>query len=123
MIQSVKDFLQIALWVANLILLSYGGYKFLNKPHSDLEDRVDALEDKVKELELKIKEHEESLKVGNDRFRKQRRTNAAFKVINMAFINFEIAFCQAQDYANTNELLKAKSKLEILLTEEDDEDD
>lgn len=41
----------------------------------------------------------------------------------MAFINFEIAFCQASNYANTDELLKAKSKLEILLTEEDDEDD
>ena len=74
-------------------------------------------------MEIRIKDQDESLRIGNDRFRKQRRTNAAFKAINMAFINFEIAFCQASDYANTDELLKAKSKLEILLTEEDDEDD
>ena len=122
MIQSVKDFLQIALWVANLILLSYGGYKFLNKPHSDLEDRVDALEDKSKELELKIKEHEESLRVGNDRFRKQKRSNAAFKNIMLSFIDFEIAFCQETKYANIKDLELAKAKLQKYLTEDDEDD-
>jgi hypothetical protein len=114
--------LQIALWVANLILLSYGGYKFLNKPHSDLEDRVDALEDKSKELELKIKEHEESLRVGNDRFRKQKRSNAAFKNIMLSFIDFEIAFCQETKYANIKDLELAKAKLQKYLTEDDEDD-
>ena len=122
MIQSVKDFLQIALWVANLILLSYGGYKFLNKPHNALEERVDELEDKCKELELKIKEHEESLKIGNDRFRKQKRSNAAFKTIMLSFVDFEIAFCQETKYANIKDLLLAKEKLQRYLTEEDEDD-
>lgn len=122
MIQSVKDFLQITLWIANLILLSYGGYKFLNKPHSDLEDRVEALEDKAKELELKIKEHEESLKIGNDRFRKQKKSNAAFKTIMLSFVDFEIAFCQETKYANIKDLELAKAKLQKYLTEDDEDD-
>ena len=123
MIDNIKDIFQITLQMANLVIIVYGGYKFLNKPHDTLEEKVKGLEERIRELEIRTKDQDESLRIGNDRFRKQRRTNAAFKAINMAFINLEIAFCQAQNYANTDELLKAKSKLEILLTEEDDEDD
>lgn len=122
MISYLKDGMQIILQFINLIVIIYGGYKFLNKPHDTLEEKVEALEEKIKAMEIKIKEQEESLRNGNDRFRRQKRTNAAFKAINMAFINFEIAFCQATNYANTAELLKAKGKLETLLTEEDDDD-
>ena len=122
MIQTLKDGMQILLQFINLIVIIYGGYKFFNKPHDTLAEKVEALEEKIKELEVKIKEQEESLRNGNDRFRRQKRTNAAFKAINMAFINFEIAFCQATNYANTVELLKAKSKLESLLTEEEEDD-
>lgn len=122
MIQAIKDGMQILLQFINLIVIIYGGYKFFNKPNDTLAEKHEALEKRVTALELKSKEQEESLRNGNDRFRKQRRTNAAFKAINMAFINFEIAFCQATNYANTDELKKAKSKLETLLTEEDEDD-
>lgn len=122
MIQQIKDFLQIALWIANLILLSYGGYKFLNKPHNALEDRIETLENKIRELEIKQKEHDESLKIGNDRFRKQKRSNAAFKTIMLSFVDFEIAFCQETKYANIKDLLLAKEKLQRYLTEEDEDD-
>lgn len=122
MISTIKDGLQILLQLLNLIVIIYGGYKFLNKPSDTLAEKHEALEKRVTTLELKSKEQEESLRNGNDRFRKQKRTNAAFKAINMAFINFEIAFCQATNYANTDELKKAKSKLETLLTEEDEDD-
>lgn|GEM_PF-2005821 len=122
MISTIKDGLQILLQLLNLIIIIYGGYKFFNKPNDTLAEKHEALEKRVTALELKSKEQEESLRNGNDRFRKQKRTNAAFKAINMAFINFEIAFCQATNYANTDELKKAKSKLETLLTEEDEDD-
>jgi len=122
MISTIKDGLQILLQLLNLIVIIYGGYKFFNKPNDTLAEKHEALEKRVTALELKSKEQEESLRNGNDRFRKQKRTNAAFKAINMAFINFEIAFCQATNYANTDELKKAKSKLETLLTEEDEDD-
>lgn len=122
MIQSVKDYLQIALWIANLFLLGYGGYKFLNKPHDSLEARVKELEENVKELKVVIKQHEESLKEGNDRFRKQGKSNAAFKAIMLSFVNFEIAFCQETKYANIKDLELAKSRLEKYLTEEDEDD-
>lgn len=122
MISTIKDGLQILMQLLNLIVIIYGGYKFFNKPNDTLAEKHEALEKRVTALELKSKEQEESLRNGNDRFRKQKRTNAAFKAINMAFINFEIAFCQATNYANTDELKKAKSKLETLLTEEDEDD-
>ena len=122
MISTIKDGLQILLQLLNLIIIIYGGYKFFNKPNDTLAEKHEALEKRVTALELKSKEQEESLRNGNDRFRRQKRTNAAFKAINMAFINFEIAFCQATNYANTDELKKAKSKLETLLTEEDEDD-
>lgn len=122
MISTIKDGLQILLQLLNLIVIIYGGYKFFNKPNDTLAEKHEALEKRVTALELKSKEQEESLRNGNDRFRRQKRTNAAFKAINMAFINFEIAFCQATNYANTDELKKAKSKLETLLTEEDEDD-
>lgn len=122
MISTIKDGLQILLQLLNLIVIIYGGYKFFNKPNDTLAEKHEALEKRVTALELKSKEQEESLRNGNDRFRKQKRTNAAFKAINMAFINFEIAFCQATNYANTDELKKAKTKLETLLTEEDEDD-
>lgn len=122
MISTIKDGLQILLQLLNLIVIIYGGYKFFNKPNDTLAEKHEALEKRVTALELKSKEQEESLRNGNDRFRKQKRTNAAFKAINMAFINFEIAFCQSTNYANIDELKKAKSKLETLLTEEDEDD-
>lgn len=122
MIQTIKDGMQILLQFINLIVIIYGGYKFFNKPNDTLAEKHEALEKRVTALELKSKEQEESLRNGNDRFRRQKRTNAAFKAINMAFINFEIAFCQATNYANTDELKKAKTKLETLLTEEDEDD-
>lgn len=122
MISTIKDGLQILLQLLNLIVIIYGGYKFFNKPNDTLAEKHEALEKRVTALELKSKEQEESLRNGNDRFRRQKRTNAAFKAINMAFINFGIAFCQATNYANTDELKKAKSKLETLLTEEDEDD-
>lgn len=120
--QLFKDGLQIFLWLANIIIICYGGYKFLNRPHDSLEQRVKALELKVSELSAQIKEHDESLKLGNDRFRKQKRTNAAFKTIMLAFVDFEIAFCQSTEYSNTADLLKAKEKLQKYLTEEDEDD-
>lgn len=122
MISIIKDGMQILLQFINLIVIIYGGYKFFNKPNDTLAEKHEALEKRVTALELKSKEQEESLRNGNDRFRRQKRTNAAFKAINMAFINFEIAFCQATNYANIDELKKAKSKLETLLTEEDEDD-
>ena len=122
MIQTIKDGMQILLQFINLIVIIYGGYKFFNKPNDTLAEKHEALEKRVTALQLKSKEQEESLRNGNDRFRRQKRTNAAFKAINMAFINFEIAFCQATNYANIDEKKKAKSKLETLLTEEDEDD-
>lgn len=122
MFQIIKDFLQILLWSANLILLAYGGYKFLNRPHDALEDRVTALENKDREQDVKLKEHDESLKIGNDRFRKQKRSNAAFKTIMLSFVDFEIAFCQETKYANIKDLELAKAKLQRYLTEEDEDD-
>ena len=44
MIDNIKDIFQITLQMANLIIIVYGGYKFLNKPHDTLEEKVKGLE-------------------------------------------------------------------------------
>lgn len=122
MVQSTLQILQLISQIALIIGMVYGFYKFMNKPHDTLETRITA-------LEIELKETKASLLQGNDRFRrheklfkKQRKTNAAFKSIILAFVNFEIAYCQHTNYEFTSEIVKAKTEIEELLTATDEED-
>lgn len=116
MVQEVKDILQIALQIVNLIVIFYGGYKFLNKPHDTLEERQEALEKRVDKQDLKIETIEDALHKGNDKFRKQEETNATFKSVMLSFVNFEIAYCRNTGYEDNQDLLDAKKELSEYLT-------
>lgn len=123
MVQSILPVLQLVSQIAILLGMIYGFYKFINKPHDTLETRVTA-------LEIELKDTKASLLQGNDRFRrheklfkKQRKTNAAFKSIILAFVNFEIAYCQHTNYEFTSEIVKAKTEIEELLTGADEYDE
>lgn len=115
MAQMIKDILQIILQLANIVIIGYGLYKFLNKPHDTLEQRHNALEKRVDEHDMKFKEIDESLHEGNDNFREQKRTNATFKSVMLSFVNFEIAFCIHNGYEHTEDLINAKTELENYL--------
>lgn len=77
------------------------------------------LQGDVTELKVKVKEHEEKLKAGNDNFRNQKKINTLFERINLAFVDFEVAYCQSTGYKDIDSLLKAKDLLTQLLTNEE----
>lgn len=115
-LNGLSEFLKVFLQVANVIVLGYALYKFLNKPHDTLETKVEQLSRQVDELNIKLKEVNESLHQGNDKFRQQEETNATFKSVMLSFVNFEIAYCLHTDYPHTAELMDAKEELESYLT-------
>ena len=97
-------YFQTIIAAANICVIGYGFYKFLGKPHSTLESRVAVLESKLKETE-------DRLKGGNKRFDNLEEKTQVLVNCMLAFIDFEIAFCQDSHYANTEDLKKAKTVL------------
>ena len=110
--EGLKVFLQIA----QVVTILFAVYKFTRKPHDTLEEKHEALEKRVDEHDVKIKEVSDSLKLGNDRFREQVKTNATFKSVMLSFVNFEIAYCIHNGYDHTEDLMKAKQELEYYLS-------
>lgn len=108
MIQNILPFLQVILAFGNICIIMYGFAKFLGKPHNNLDSRVTTLEIKQKDIEA-------SLKQGNDRFREQVDTNAMFKSVMLAFVDFEIAYCMHTNYEHTEDLMRAKKALQDYL--------
>ena len=102
---ALSEFLKIVLQLANVVVLGYAAYKFFNRPHDTLETKVEEIKKRVDE------EVEESLHQGNDRFRKQADLNEVFINCMLAFIDFEMAYCSATGYKDTEDLEMAKSTL------------
>ncbi len=107
-------FIGLILTVLNIIDKSIILKKNADAPFKELERRVTT-------LEIKLEEANQSLKKGNDIFRKQEKINTMFERIQLAFVDFEVAYCHSQGYTDTESLIKAKSLLEKLLTNDDEE--
>lgn len=103
------------LTILNIVDKSIALKKNADAPFRELERRVTA-------LEVKVEGNNQSLKKGNDNFRKQEKINTMFERIQLAFVDFEVAYCHSQGYTNTESLMKAKSLLEKLLTNDDDDE-
>lgn len=114
-IQGLKDILQLAISVISICVSMYALYRFLSRPHNSLEARVFAIEKDVADIK-------QSLKEGNDKFREQAKLNAVFKAVNLAFIDFEIAFCSNTGYKDIGDLKKAKRILQNSLAGYEDID-
>ena len=106
--QTILLILEIFLAFCNSCIMLFLFKNFLAKPHNSLEERVTKIEVKVEEIDT-------SLKQGNDRFREQKQMNEVFVNCMLAFIDFEIAFCQSTGYENSKDLIKAKSILQDYL--------
>ena len=115
-IQDLSSGLGLLLQLANIIIIGYGLYKFLNQPHDTLEAKHEALEKRVDKHDSKIEDIEESLRKGNDKFREQEETNASFKSVMLSFVNYEIAYCIHTGYEHTEDLMNAKHELEKYLS-------
>ena len=113
--QEFSEILKILLQVANVAIIGYGLYKFLNRPHDTLETKHDELVKRVDKHDARLDDIEESLLKGNDKFREQEETNATFKSVMLSFINYEIAYCIHTGYEHTDDLITAKKELESYL--------
>lgn len=100
--------MQIFISFANICILLYALYKFLNKPHDTLEQRVISIETEVKDIK-------ESLHQGNDRFRSQEDTNEVLIHSVLALIEFEIQYCLTEHKEMSKDLEKAKEDLHSYL--------
>lgn len=102
----------LVLTILNIIDKITNMKKNADAPMKEIQARLTA-------LEVKAIDHEQRLLKGNDTFRKQDRINKMFERVNLAFIDFEIAYCHNTGYESTESLMKAKGILEELLTDED----
>ena len=115
-LQAISSYAGLFLQFANIVVITYGLYKFMSKPHDTLEEKHEALAKRVDKHDQKIEDIEESLLKGNDKFREQEETNATFKSVMLSFINFEIAYCIHTGYEHTEDLILAKKELESYLS-------
>lgn len=75
------------------------------------------LEQRVTVLEVKQTENETRFMKGNDQFRMISEYIKLFMQVQLAFVDFENAFCQHTAYTDTADLNKAKETLQKALTE------
>lgn len=113
---NILPYLQTMLAIGNLCIMLWALKTFLTKPRTTLEEQVKELEKRIIALELGDAEIKKSLTVSHDKHREQKETNEMFITVVLAFIDFEIAFCQQTKYENTDDLIKAKETLQRYLT-------
>lgn len=108
-ITTVLPVFQLILTFGNICVLAYALFKFLNKPHDTLEDRVNA-------HEVEIADIKKSLLQGNDRFREQDDTNEVLIHSVLALIEFEIQYCLTEHKEPSKDLERAKDDLHSYLS-------
>lgn len=107
-VQTVLPILQLVLTFGNICVLGYALFKFLNRPHSSLEERVN-------QHDVEIKEIKQSLLQGNDRFREQEDTNEILLRCTFALLEFEVHYCETEQKPISKNLEKAKDDLHSYL--------
>lgn len=111
MVYSLLPYLQTIIAIANICVLGYALFKFLNRPHDTLEDRVKLIEERIQVLDIEIEKINSSLLQGNDRFRDQDTTNEVMQSCMLALIDFELSYCIHTSYTDTEDLMRAKNEL------------
>lgn len=101
---NILPYLQVILTFGNICVLAYALFRFLNRPHDTLEDRVNT-------HEVEIKEIRQSLLQGNDRFREQEDTNEVLIRSVFALIEFEVHYCETEQKPISKNLERAKDDL------------
>jgi len=104
MVSNILPYLQAILASANIIIIIYGGYRFLGQPRSTLENRVAILENELRALKQNVKEGDAQIEVNEQ----------AMNVMQhclLALIEFEIQFCISHEETISDDLKDAKKQL------------
>jgi hypothetical protein len=112
MVQNILPYLQTALAVGNLTIMIWALKTFLTKPQTTLGEQIKALEKRMDTQDILLKDMQKSLDSSHQKHREQHDTNEVFITSMLAFIDFEIAFCQSTKYEQTEDLIKAKETLQ-----------
>jgi len=104
MVNQILPVLQMILAAGNIVIIGYGFYKFLGKPHSTLETRVVALETEVRNIKQSTRDGDKQIAVNAE-------ATAVIQRCLLALIEFEISFCLSSGYDDTEDLEAAKKEL------------
>lgn len=120
MIQTITQYSDFILKLANILMLGFMFYKFTKKPHENLENRLKALEDKVDDLDsevnLRYKDFEQQLRQGNDKFRSIEKILEVLLTCSLALINFEVHYCESEHKEISGDLEEARKVLNRCLS-------
>ncbi len=108
--ERIVMFIGVALTILNIIDRAINLKKNADAPLKEIEKRVDYLEGKQRENEDKFRK-------GNDQFRRLYDFTKVFIQVNLAFVDFETAFCQHTNYTDTVDLEKARKTLQESLSD------
>ena len=104
MITVILPYLQAFLAFANICIIMYGGYRFLGRPRTTLENRVAILENELRDLKQNVKEGDEQIEINEQ----------AMNVMQhclLALIEFEIQYSISHGEPITDDLKDAKRQL------------
>ncbi len=100
----------VVLTVLNILDKLINMKKNANAPIEEIKKRLDFLEGKQRE-------NEDRFLKGNDQFRRLYEFTRIFIQVNLAFVDFETAFCQHTNYTDTTDLEKARKTLQDSLSD------
>lgn len=104
MITVILPYLQAFLAFANICIIMYGGYRFLGRPRTTLENRVAILENELRDLKQNVKEGDAQIAVNE-------QAMSVMQHSLMALIEFEIQFCISHGEQISDDLKDAKKQL------------
>ena len=120
MIQTITQYSDLILKLANVLMLGFMFWKFTRKPHENLENRITTLEKKMDELETKseirYKDFEQQLRKGNDKFRSIEKILEVLLTCSLALINFEVHYCETEHKEISEDLEDARKVLNKCLS-------
>lgn len=120
MVQTITQYSDLILKLANVLMLGFMFWKFTRKPHENLENRITTLEKKMEELETKseirYKDFEQQLRQGNDKFRSIEKILEVLLTCSLALINFEVHYCETEHKEISGDLEDARKVLNKCLS-------
>lgn len=108
-VQTVLLIGQLILAICNIAIMGYVCFKFVNRPHDDLKERVTRCEEDIKDIK-------QSLYRGDARFQELDRALKVIITATRALIEFEVQYCLLEHKELSKGLEKAKEALDEFIS-------